>query len=237
MNKQDSIRLFLCSMILSMTGCQYASHAGFADISVSVRSATNPAMVADISHGNTIDPVNGTPEQWDQAFKECKHLKPLPAELIVVLRNNTSHSIRLYEDWNSCGYENLKFVFWGYGHEYWVTKKAGFWTRNFPSAKTLDPGHCISIPVAFTNFVWSNIDQVSAKATDITHLRALYEQHRFPDSCWGSVWEGSVSSGYYPAADLLPRFNFSKHDSPDSVKSPSSIDPDDLKVEIDNDGS
>lgn len=232
MKMKDSIRLILFVMVISTTGCQYAERDDVADISLSIIAATNKIMVADISHGNMIDPLSRSHDQWDQAFKDCLQHKTIPAELIVVLRNNTRHPIQLYEDWNSTGYENLKFVFWGYGHEYWVTKKAGFWTRNFPSVVTLGSGQCLSIPVAFTNSVWGAIDQVSAQAKDITHVRALYEQHHSPGSCWERDWEDSVSSDYYPAADLLPRFNFSKTDGPGSLKESISIDPDDLKVEI-----
>lgn len=174
---------------------------------------TNVWLVADISQR---DPwpegiVGGPaglrfPDKMTSELQAWKERYTAQVDVVVKIKNTSSHEVRLFQEWNSWGYCNLKFVFDDGGHEYWVTKRPGLWYRNFPAWDTLTPGASILIPVAFADHIWDNVDQVRSNANQIASFRALYEQY----NSGFSAWNGSVSSEFYPAADLLPRFGFRK---------------------------
>jgi hypothetical protein len=154
------------------------------------------------------------------------------ADVLVEVQNRANHDIKLFEEWNSWGYCNLKFVFWAGEHEFWVSKVPGFWTRNFPSTTTLAPGAVLTIPVAFTEATWTGLDAVVTNRHMISEVRAIYEQHRpiGTGSFTPMVWEGMVTSDFYPASKLLPRFKFADMITTDDVVRP--VVNDDIKVFI-----
>ncbi len=183
----------------------------------------------------TIEPTEEEIENWKKKYTA-------PVDLIVKITNTSAQELRLFEEWNSWGYCNLKFVFENGFHEYWVTKQPGLWYRNFPAWHTLAPGESFQIPVAFADHIWSNLDQIRTNATQISAVRAVYEQYNVAFGPPEDYWRGSQSSRYYPAADVLPLFGFRKTDHmPDDemkfepVDSPPVdwSDPDDIKIDID----
>ena len=154
------------------------------------------------------------------------------ADVVVEVQNKGSHDIELFEEWNSWGYHNLKFVFLAGEHEFWVSKVPGIWTRNFPSTKRLTPGTVLTIPVAFTEATWNGLDAVVANSRMISEVRAFYEQHRPVEkgSFTPMVWEGMATSDVYPASNLLPRFKFADMITTNAVIRP--LVNDDIKVLI-----
>lgn len=104
-----------------------------------------------------------------------------------------------------------------------MTKRPGLWYRNFPAHDTLAPGASVQIPVAFADHIWTGVDQVRSNACHIESVRALYEQYQ-GETDWG----GSVSSPYYGAAELLPRFGFRK--TPLPKRSPWKIETEDIQI-------
>lgn len=154
------------------------------------------------------------------------------ADVLVEVQNRGNHDIELFEEWNSWGYCNLKFVFWAGEHEFWVSKVPGLWWRNFPSTRKLTPGAMLKIPVAFTESTWTGLDAVVTNRHMISEVRAVYEQHRPIErgSFTPKVWEGMVTSDFYPASTLLPRFKFTDMITTDEVVSP--VVNDDIKVLI-----
>lgn len=215
-----------------------------------ISSATNSWLITDISQRDPIPdgvmvgprgvffPDGPTPE-----LEKWKKKYAAQVDLIVEVQNTSARELRLSEEWNSWGYCNLKFVFENGFHEYWVTKQPRLWYRNFSSFHTLKPGESFQIPVAFADHIWSGLDQVRTNASEISAVRAVYEQYNSAFGPPEDYWHGSQSSRYYPAAELLPRFGFRKTDHmPDDemkfepVDQPPAdwSDPDDIKIEIED---
>ena len=186
-----------------------------------IDSVTNPWLIMDVSQRDPFpEGAMGSPrgisfpngltpelEKWRDKYTA-------QVDLIAEIRNISSHDLRLFEEWNSWGYCNLKFVFTDGFHEFWVTKQPGLWYRNFSSFHTLAPGKSLQIPVALVGHIWTGLDVVNTNASHIVSVRALYEQYQTPMFGVSKyVWRGSVSSPLYPAAKLLPRFGFLKSES------------------------
>lgn len=246
----------LCLGVI-VAGCQTARpQRPQSDISVTlhpitysplISSTTNSWLIADVSQrdpipeGAMIGPhglffPGATPEQEGWKAKYAAQV-----DLIVEIRNTSARDLRLFEEWNSWGYCNLKFVFGNGSHEYWVTKQPGLWYRNSPSFHTLAPGESFQIPVALADHIWSNLDRIRTNATQITAVRAVYEQYSAGFGHPEDFWRGSQSSRYYPAAVLLPLFEFRKAEGmPDEqvecelVETPPAdwSDPDEIKIKI-----
>ncbi len=257
MNRK-SILIVLC-LAAVVAGCRSVStRQPRAGISVTlhpithsplISSLTNSWLITSASQSDPIPkgvmlgprgvfcPAGSTPE-----LEKWKEKYAAQVNVIVEITNTSAQELRLFEEWNSWGYCNLKFVFGNGFHEYWVTKQPGTWYRNFSSWHTLAPGESFQIPVAFAEHIWSGLDQVRTNATGITYVRALYEQYQAPmlGSAKG-VWRGSVSSSFYPAAALLPRFGFrtsewmpDQENEIEQTDAPTGdfSDPDDIKIEI-----
>jgi hypothetical protein len=184
------------------------------------------------------------PNELTPELEKWKNKYAAQVDLIVKITNTSDRKLELFEEWNSCGYYNLKFVFSDGFHEFWVTKQPGLWYRNFPSCHTLSPGESFQIPVAFADHIWSNLDMLRTNSTQISSIRAVYEQYYVGFGPPENYWHGSQSSRYYPAAVVLPRFGFRKTDHmPDeqvkfeaveeSAEKIKWSEPDDIKVEVD----
>ncbi len=256
---EKGILIALC-MAAVVAGCQTVpTPRPQSDISVTlhpitysplITSETNSWLITDVSQRDPIPkgallgprgvffPDGLTPE-----LEKWKGEYAVQVDLIVEIRNTSARELRLFEEWNSWGYCNLKFVFEDGYHEYWVTKQPGLWYRNFSSFHTLHPGESFQIPVAFADHIWSGLDRVRSNASQITSFRALYEQYQSP--LFGhaeALWRGTVSSRFYSAAKLLSRFGFRKteegRDQEIEIERARSMpldfsDPDDIKIEID----
>ena len=145
-----------------------------------------------------------------------------PVYFVAIVRNELARELALYEEWNSWGYENLKFeLFTEGGQRLWVTKKPGLWYRNFPGQTLLEPGQSVVIPVVFWERVWNNVDFIGTQALRSQHthmktIRAVYEQKPERPEPWpgepplpeSKLWKGSVCSPAYPIGYLLPAHFF-----------------------------
>lgn len=214
--------LFLSFLVFQVNGQSKT------EISVSVSPAPIPYIIGDMSQrdersptpvyayedGHMLFPKNISPEllAWKEKYTA-------QADLMVEIKNISSRNLSFFQEWNSWGFCNLKFVFSDGFHEYWVSKQPGIWYRNFPAWTLLAPGESFKIPVAFTERIWENVDKIKADSKMILYLRALYEQYPAaspflkkwpvgPEKYGSESWEGSVSSEVYYAHELLPRFNF-----------------------------
>ncbi len=253
--KKILIALFLVAVV---AGCQTVpTQRPQPDICVTLHpitysslilSTTNSWLITDVSQR---DPVpDGAfvgprgvcfPDGMTPPLEKWKEEYAAQVDLIVEITNTSAHELRLFEEWNSWGYCNLKFVFDNGFHEYWVCKQPGLWYRNFPSWHTLAPGESFQIPVAFADHIWSNLDQIRTNAKQISSVRAVYEQYNVAFAPPEDYWHGSQSSRYYPAAELLPRFGFRKAErmpddkmefEPADTPPVDLSDPDDIKIEI-----
>jgi len=224
MHIRTCLVLFLSFFVFSAKGQSNA------EISVSVSPAPVPYIIGDMSardegpptpvygygykDGHMLFPKNISPEllAWKEKYTA-------QADLMVEIKNISSRNLSFFQEWNSWGFCNLKFVFSYRFHEYWVTKQPGIWYRNFPEWTHLAPGESFKIPVAFTERIWENVDKIKADSKMIIYFRALYEQYPStfpylkkwfvaPEKYGSESWEGSVSSQVCSAKELLPRFNF-----------------------------
>jgi len=229
--------LFLISLAFLARG------QGKAEISVSVSPAPVPYIIGDMSQRDERPPTpvygygykDGRmqfPQNISPELLAWKEKYTAQADLMVEIKNISSRNLSLFQEWNSWGFCNLKFVFTDGFHEYWVTKQPGYWTRNFPAWTHLAPGESFKIPVAFTERIWENVDKIKADSKMILYFRALYEQYPStfpylkkwfvnPEKYGSESWEGSVSSEVYYAKDFLPRFNFRKPKEEKKLKLPS----------------
>lgn len=125
---------------------------------------------------------------------------PEDFDFFVCVRNSTTNSLRFFEEWNSWGFENLKFACHNGWHEYWIAKRPGSWPRNFPSSQAIAPSQAFLIPVALNTNVWEGLSEAMADKK-ATHIRALYEQIVTPTNdppfMTDQHWNGSQSSRYY----------------------------------------
>ena len=254
---QKRILIALCLAVV-VAGCRSVpTQRAQSDLSITlhpithsplISSLTNSWLITDVSQRDPIpDGVMGGPrgvcfsDGSTPKLEKWKEKYAAQVDLIVEIRNTSAQELRLFEEWNSWGYCNLKFVFDDGFHEYWVTKQPGLWYRNFSSFHTLAVGESIQIPVAFAEHIWSNVDQIKTNATQISAIRAVYEQYNAAFGPPEDYWRGSQSSRYYPAADFLPRFGFrkTKHMPDDKMEfeqaDPAPVewsDPDDIKIDI-----
>ncbi len=144
-----------------------------------------------------------------------------PLSFTIEVKNVSSKNIKLYEEWCSWGYCNLKIVFSNWHHEYVITKKEGIWYRNFPAWHELKPGESFKIPVALSNHIWNGVNSVFKNSNSITSVRALYEQY---DEYNKNFWNGSVSSKQYSAKELLLTLNFLSKEKSNNTSHESLLD-------------
>jgi hypothetical protein len=201
-----------------------------ADIEVTIEKPKTIIRISDISQRdpNPPDGVAYVPDKGILLFpnptkeaKEWYDKYSFPLSLIVNIKNISDKELFLFQEWNSWGYYNLKFVFYDGFHEYWVTKKEGLWYRNFPSWNILKPGEFFNIPVALTTQIWNGIETTKDNSKKIVSIRALYEQHitgKIGVFGRDDEWQGSVSSKYYSASAVLPDFRFKNISQPNIDK-------------------
>jgi len=248
----QKILLIVLSLGAGVPGCRTTpSQRAHSDIAVTLHRPTLNLMISDVSQRNeppqrsvreNADGSYTTFEPTDEDVENWKKRYTAPVDLVVKVTNTSTQELKLFEEWNSWGYYNLKIVFGDGFHEYWVTKQPGVWYRNFSSFHTLASGQSFQIPVAFADHIWSGLDQVRANSDRITSVRAFYEQYQSPIFGRGeSVWRGSTSSDFYRAAEILPQLGCrSSEQKPDQetgiepVPAPPAdiTNPDEVKIEI-----
>jgi hypothetical protein len=201
----------------------FVSLSAFADdLLVTIEKPLKVIRIGDASQRDTPHPSGvafilgkggGLREGASEKDKIWHNKYTAPVSLVVKVKNISKRELLLSQEWNSWGYYNLKLIFFDGFHEYWVTKKKGLWYRNFPAFNKLKSGESFSITVALSPNIWNGIEEVKNGAKFITSIRALYEQH-ISDFTIGRKkfegWNGTVSSKYYPANELLPSFKFKK---------------------------
>lgn len=250
--KKKKIVILFC-LLAFVCGCQSVSTSRVQqEISVTLHQPVVHRMISDVSQRDS-PPSRSVRQNHDGSFtktdlteKEIENWKKTytaQVDLIVKVTNISTRELKLFEEWNSWGYSNLKFVFGDDGfHECWVTKQPGLWYRNFSSSHTLAIGESLEIPVAFADHIWSGLEQIRANTNQISYVRALYEQYQAPMfGRDGKLWRGSVSSSFYSANDLLPRLGFYPSEwmpdqenelIPEDATPPNFSDPDDVKINI-----
>ncbi len=78
------------------------------------------------------------------------------SEFSVVLRNKTDKPQRLYEYWNSWGFQNVYLCFYVKDSIQVASKKVRDFTRNFPSLYEIAPGGTMVFPIKIDD-TWENL--------------------------------------------------------------------------------
>jgi hypothetical protein len=114
--------------------------------------------------------------------------------LHVVVSNLSDSPQRVYEDWNSWGYDSLSFeAITGEGKKVQLKKKPRDWTKNFASTYTIAArGHYV-IPVQLSTNEWENAELISSPEVQPIKLKAIFEIPK-PDTNTYQVWVGRVES-------------------------------------------
>lgn len=114
----------------------------------------------------------------------------------VVLQNVSKEPKRIFEYWNSWGYQNLSFYLSfseeGSNHALVISRLDQDFTRNFPSYLTLAPGEEVVFPITF-NEQWSGLDHIPDGTSKVT-LQAVYKTDPTFQSKANDIWVGIVAS-------------------------------------------
>lgn len=111
----------------------------------------------------------------------------------VVLTNTSEKEQRIWEAWNSWGYNNLSLEWTGTdGKAVKVERGPQEWDKNFPSFLTLKPGEPHIFDVWFPDN-WRNIPSAVKDGEEVT-LRAVFAIAADKDSAKAGVWSGTVRS-------------------------------------------
>ena len=118
-----------------------------------------------------------------------------PSQFYVILKNKTNESKRLFEYWNSWGYQNISFLFHVSGETRLVTRKHLDFTRNFPSTYEIPSGEVIVFPIIFDQW-WHELPNI-AEGESKVNIQIVYECKPSVESEESKVWTGTVSSKVY----------------------------------------
>lgn len=231
----------ICLLLISVfvQGCMTNVETADRELEICIRKPNFPILVTDASQR---DPwPDGVarlqnriviPDKKNKEIIDWEKKYVRQADCLVVVKNISKKPLALYEEWNSWGYYNLKFVFAGDSNEYVVTKKPGVWYRNFESCQILEPGESLTIPVAFADHIWSGLEPVRKNARQIKTIRALFEQHNPKETVVTPkvLWQGSISSKCYSARELLPGWGFGIYPKKTGNKI---LDDDDIELKFD----
>jgi hypothetical protein len=116
----------------------------------------------------------------------------------VVVTNVSRQPVRLWREWCSWGYFNLRLEAQVGGKTFTLAKKPRGWNKNYPDAFTLQPGEHFVIPVVLDPEVWDLPQRRSGPA----RLRAVYHSTPDRDADEQNVWVGAVASPWLNVAVL-----------------------------------
>jgi hypothetical protein len=118
-------------------------------------------------------------------------------DFYVVLTNVSSEPQRVWQTWNSWGYQTVSFDFATKdGKKYAVTKRDEEFTRNFPSTFLVPPGEHEVFAVHLDESWVTHPPFPKADEMPIT-VKAIYEVPPTPEASQHKVWTGRVESHTY----------------------------------------
>ena len=124
----------------------------------------------------------------------------------VLLTNNSSGPIKLFEEWNSWGYYGLSFeITYSDGRKVQSARERRGCDKNFPSTVTIAPHGYYIFDVNFNNdskkdYVWVNSVRSEKRSDDGTHcsMRAIYFIESSSASIEEHAWTGTITSEIRP---------------------------------------
>ena len=118
-----------------------------------------------------------------------------PSLFYVILRNKTEKPKRLFEFWNSWGYQNISFYFYMPDGNHVVTRKDQDFTRNFPSTYEVPGGETIVFPITFDKS-WLELPNISEGESKVK-MQVVYICNPSFDAKRANAWTGIVASKVY----------------------------------------
>ena len=151
-------------------------------LSVSIISSVSIAADQSSAPGDasTIKLIVAMPESGVWALDD-EH-----SHLDVVVENVGSNPIKIYDSWNSWGWDNLKLEWTVKGKSGLITHLGIDWSKNFPSTTPLPPGGATLRSVSLDNS-WTGWPTLTSDM-DLT-IRAIYEVKSSD-----TAWQGRVTS-------------------------------------------
>lgn len=113
----------------------------------------------------------------------------------VVVRNVSDKPVRVWESWNSWGYDRLTFEVTDSAGKTTIAERAPCnFTRNFPSALTIEPGESYVLRVKFEDkTLWQGFPRPTEGTAEVT-IRAVFAIEESDESKEHNVWTGKVVS-------------------------------------------
>ena len=120
-----------------------------------------------------------------------------PDAFYIVLTNVSSKPQKVFEDWNSWGYQAISFrVTTEDGKRVVISERQQDFTKNYPSTFTVDPGEHQVFAIHLDNWWEAKPPIPKRNETPIT-LTVIYELLPSPEAARQSVWTGRVESHEY----------------------------------------
>ncbi len=122
-------------------------------------------------------------------------VSPNPQAFYVVLKNKSKEPKRLFEFWNSWGYQNISFRFLTPDGVREVRRKDQDFTRNFPSTYEVQGGEVTVFRIAFDER-WDEFPWIAEGESNV-RMQVVYKCDPSPEAKEGKVWTGTVESKVY----------------------------------------
>jgi hypothetical protein len=174
---------FYCAAICSAIICLFVASMQRTGAS----PATQPQMKISIAMRETNDP-------------KSKYSLTGESKIIffAVIENTGSDSVKLWNDWNSWGYDNLSFeIIDNSGKTSIARRKKAAFTRNFPAVIEIGPGEVIvrEVDLLSKTIPWTGFPLPrKAERSKPFQMRALYSIKDSKESKELGVWTGAIRS-------------------------------------------
>jgi hypothetical protein len=122
-------------------------------------------------------------------------------QVTVVLTNKGQHTLRLWKDSCSWGYQNLSFELTdSAGLSITITRPERGWEKNVPAWNDLPSGGSLSIDVTLSAPEWRGLPALKHGEEQAVRLRAIYQTEAGFDATTHHVWVGVAQS---PVIDVI----------------------------------
>ena len=122
-----------------------------------------------------------------------------PRTFYVVLGNRSKEARKVFEDWNSWGYQNISFeVTLPDGKKVLLSRRDQDFTRNAPTTFLIPAGESQVFEIHLDKW-WESKPalELKARVENKISLKAIYEVKKGPEAIADGVWTGRVESKGY----------------------------------------
>jgi hypothetical protein len=122
-------------------------------------------------------------------------VSPDPQAFFVVLKNKSKEPKRLFEFWNSWGYQNISFHVHTADGVRVLTRKDQDFTRNFPSTYEVLGGEVTVFRISFDER-WDELSAIADGESKV-RMQVVYKCDPSPEAEEERAWTGTVASKVY----------------------------------------